>query len=195
MIDLEPAARETIRVLDGVADSDLDRPTPCDETSVAALLDHFMGLSLAFTKGARKTGGDGSTAPRADAANLDPAWRTVLPQRLRELVEAWRDPGAWDGFTEVGGARMPGAVMGVVALDEVVMHGWDLARATGQRFTCDAASTAAVLEFTAESARPENAESRKGIFGPVVSVAEDASPFDRALGFAGRDPHWTAGTG
>jgi uncharacterized protein (TIGR03086 family) len=110
---------------------------------------------------------------------------------LEELVEAWRDPEAWEGMTEAGGVTMPAEVMGVVALDELVLHGWDLARATGQPFSCDPASTAAVLEFTRASAQPEHAASREGLFGPVVEVPEDAPPFERALGFAGRDPRWT----
>ena len=86
---------------------------------------------------------------------------------------------------------MPAEQLGVVALDEVVMHGWDLARATGQQFSCDPASTAAVLAFTSASARPENLHRREGMFGPVVEVPPDAPALDRALGFAGRDPAWT----
>jgi uncharacterized protein (TIGR03086 family) len=80
---------------------------------------------------------------------------------------------------------------GVVALDELVLHGWDLARSTGQPFTCNPANTAAVLEFTRASTQPEQAVSREGLFGPVVHVPADAPAFDRALGFAGRDPSWS----
>jgi uncharacterized protein (TIGR03086 family) len=196
MIDLDPAAREVARLLDGVADDRLADPTPCPAYPVGALLDHLMGLSLAFTWAARKTtategDGDESAPGLATAEHLDSQWRTVLPRRLRELVEAWRDPTAWEGMTEAGGVRMPAEVMGVVALDELVLHGWDLARATGQRFACDPASTAAILAFTTASAEPEQAASRDGLFGPVVYVHEDAPAFDRALGFAGRDPAWT----
>jgi uncharacterized protein (TIGR03086 family) len=193
MLDLDPAAREVIRLLDGVAADHLTGPTPCAGTSVAALLDHLMGLSLAFTWAARKAPpaqGGGPGPGRPTAAHLDPEWRTVLPRRLGELVEAWRDPAAWDGATEAGGVRMPAERMGVVALDELVLHGWDLARATGQPFQCDSASTAAVLAFTTDSARPENLANREGLFGSVVDVSEDAPAFDRALGFAGRDPAW-----
>jgi uncharacterized protein (TIGR03086 family) len=194
-LDLGPAAREVTRLLDGVTDDQLAGPTPCPDYPVAALLDHFMGLSLAFTWAARKTtaaeGGSGASGRvRPTAEHLDPAWRTLLPQRLGELAEAWRDPAAWEGMTEAGGVRMPAEVMSVVALDELVMHGWDLARATGQPFTCDPASTAAVLAFTSASAQPEQAASRAGLFGPVVEVPEDAPALDRALGFAGRDPAW-----
>jgi uncharacterized protein (TIGR03086 family) len=193
MLDLDPAAREVIRLLDGVADDHLTGPTPCAGTSVAALLDHLMGLSLAFTWAARKAApvqGGGSGPGRATAEHLDPEWRSILPRRLGELVEAWREPAAWNGMAQAGGVTMPAEQIGVVALDELVLHGWDLARATGQRFQCDPVSTAAVLAFTTESARPENLASREGLFGPVVDVPEDAFPFDRALGFAGRDPAW-----
>jgi uncharacterized protein (TIGR03086 family) len=194
MLDLGPAVREVVRLLDGVNDDQLAAPTPCPGSPVAGMLDHFMGLSLAFTWAARKTPPtDGvPTGPgRARAENLDPQWRTLLPQRLAQLVEAWADPAAWEGLTEAGGLTMPADVAGTVALDEVVLHGWDLARATGQPFSCDPQSTAAVLAFTQASAEPEQAASRTGLFGPVIDVPPQAPAFDRALGFAGRDPAWT----
>ena len=195
MIDLQPAAGEVARLLDGLPDDALDRPTPSD-IPVAQLLDHLLGLTLAFTMAARKeTPEGGSQPPTSSAADLDPAWRDELPRRLDELAAAWKDPAAWDGLTEAGGVTMPAEAMGVVALDELVMHGWDLARATGQDFHCDDASAAAVLEFTAQSAGPEFAAQREGLFGPVVPVAEDAPPLHRALGFAGRDPGWTPPAG
>jgi uncharacterized protein (TIGR03086 family) len=196
MIDLEPAAGEVARLLDGVTDDRLAGPTPCPDYPVAALLDHLMGLSLAFTWAARKTtategGGDESGPGLATAEHLDPQWRTLLPRRLDDLVQAWRDPAAWEGVTEAGGVRMPAKLIGAVALDELVLHGWDLARATGQPFACDPVSTAAILAFTSAAAQPEQAANRAGLFGPVVDVPEDAPAFDRALGFAGRDPAWT----
>ena len=196
IIDLDPAAREVARLLDGVTDDQLAGPTPCGGYPVATLLDHLMGLSLAFTWAARKTtaaeGGSGETVPGlASAEHLDPDWRAVLPRRLAELVDAWRDPKAWEGMAEAGGVTMPAEMMGAVALDELVLHGWDLARSTGQQFTCDPVSTAVVLEFTSATAQPEQAASREGLFGPVVDVPDDAPAFDRALGFAGRDPAWT----
>jgi uncharacterized protein (TIGR03086 family) len=196
VLDLAPAAREVSRLLDGVTDAQLTDPTPCPDTPVAAMLDHLMGLSLVFTWAARKTtaaegGSDRPGRGKANAEHLDPNWRTLLPERLDALAESWRDPAAWEGMTEAGGATMPAEVTGVVALDELVLHGWDLARATGQQFACDPASTTAVLSFTSASAEPERAAGREGLFGPVIEVSEDASAFDRALGFAGRDPAWT----
>jgi uncharacterized protein (TIGR03086 family) len=196
MLDLGPAASEVVRLLRGTRGDQLADPTPCEDTTVGALLDHFLLLSLAFTQAARKAppsgAGTSSPPPKADASHLDPAWRALLPTRLDVLVAAWRDPAAWQGQALAGGITMPAEVMGVVAVDELVLHGWDLARATTQEFRCDPASTAAVLAFTALTAQPDQVATRNGLFGPVVPVAEDAPELDRALGFAGRDPSWTS---
>jgi uncharacterized protein (TIGR03086 family) len=189
-LDLNPAAAELTRLLGGVRDDQLPGPTPNQGRSVAALLDHLMGLTLAFEWAARKATPAEAGGPTADAEALDPDWRGELPRRLAALAEAWQEPSAWQGLTRAGGLDLPGEVAGAVALDEIVLHGWDLARATGQPFHCDAASTAAVLEFTQETARPENEASREGLFGPAVDVADDADAFERALGFSGRDPAW-----
>jgi uncharacterized protein (TIGR03086 family) len=193
MPDLHPAAAEVTRLLDGVIEPHLDGPTPCPDYSVAAMLDHFSGLTLAFTWGARKAAPAGADAfaPEPSAGHLDPRWRDSLPEQLATLADAWADPGAWKGTTTVGGATLPGEVMGLVTLDELVLHGWDLARATGQEFRCDPASCAGVLAFTEASAQPGQEAGRQGVFGPVVPVAPDAPPLHRALGFAGRDPAWT----
>jgi uncharacterized protein (TIGR03086 family) len=194
-IDLEPATRAVTHLLDGITDDQLGGPTPCPDLPVAALLDHLLGLSLAFTWAARKTGPPaGAPAPRpgtATAENLDPDWRSLLPKRLTDLVEAWREPSAWTGMTEAGGVTMPGELAAAVALDEIVLHGWDLARSTGQPYHCDPASTAVVLAFVTASAQPDQAEMRAGLFGPVIEISSQATAFDRALGLAGRDPAWT----
>jgi len=63
VLDLDPAADEVIRLLNGVTDDQLTGATPCADTSVGALLDHLMGLSLAFAWAARK-----STRPQGRAA-------------------------------------------------------------------------------------------------------------------------------
>jgi len=194
MLDLAPAADEVTRLLDGVHEEGLAGPTPCEDCSLATLLDHLMSLTLAFTWGANKRDvppdADESPPGGARADHLHPEWRSLLPQRLRGLAQAWADPAAWEGMTTVGGARMPAEAMGVVALDELVMHGWDLARATDQPFRCDPASARTVLAFTTELAKPEQAAIRAGIFGPIVDVPTDAPDLDRALGLGGRDPAW-----
>ena len=195
ILDLGPAADQVKTLVAGVTDDQLPAQTPCEGTSVATMLDHFMGLTRAFHDAATKTPPpEGAPAPgpgTASEANLDPDWRQRLPEQLDALATAWKDPGAWEGMAEAGGVTMPAEVMGLVALDELVLHGWDLARGTGQPFACDAASTQAVFEFTSQAAEPEQAASREGLFGPVVDVPAEAPLFDRALGLSGRDPAWS----
>jgi uncharacterized protein (TIGR03086 family) len=184
--DLAPAAAEVARVVTGVRDDQLTDPTPCTGTSVAAMLDHFVGLTLGMRMAAEKNPMQG--APKADADTLPDDWRTRLPAQLDALVAAWREPGAWDGETEAGGVRMPASAMGVVALNEVLVHGWDLAVATGQAYRADPASTEACLELARQFAAVP--EMRDQIYGPVVPVPDGAPAMDRLLGLTGRDPAW-----
>lgn len=199
MLDLEPPARQLATLVDGITDEQLASPTPCEGSSVGDLLDHVVGLTVAFTHTASKTspGVAGGTAAPAgpgqpSAANLDPDWRARLPGQLDELVSAWRDPAAWQGMAEAGGVVMPADAMGAVAVDELVLHGWDLARATGQQFACDPASLAACHSFTSQMSVPGQEAAREGLFGPVVDVPADAPLLDRVLGLSGRNPAWVA---
>lgn len=197
-VDLGPPARQLADVVRGVADDQLTRPTPCAGVLVGDLLDHVAALAEAFRQAADRTGGpprpgeDGAVGPppTPSAARLPADWRTRIPGLLDQLVAAWQAPEAWDGMATAGGVTMPGAVAGRVAVDELVLHGWDLATATGQPFTCDPASTDVVFEFTSQMSLPGEEAGREKLFGPVVEVPPDASRFDRALGFSGRDPAW-----
>ena len=189
--DLAPAAAAVAAVVTGVRDDQLAGPTPCPDMSVAALLDHLHGLTGAFTVAAEKSAEASGSAPHADADALVAGWRTEIPERLDSLARAWAAPEAWTGMTAAGGLELPGEMAGVIALDEIVLHGWDLAVATGQTFAPDDAAVEAVHGFAAAMSAPGQEAGREGLFGPVVDVPEDAPRFDRALGFAGRDPHWT----
>ncbi|TYP90821.1 TIGR03086 family metal-binding protein [Blastococcus xanthinilyticus] len=187
-MDLGPTTAETARVVAGVRDDQLGDPAPCDGMPVAALLDHLAGLALAFRHGAEKTPFAGG--PSADAANLPADWRTLLPERLAALAAAWRNPAAHEGVAEVADVRMPASAMALVALDEVLVHGWDLAVATGQPYRPDPAAVRACREFVGE--RADTSAEPDGLFGPVVPVRGDAPELDRLLGQTGRDPEWAA---
>jgi uncharacterized protein (TIGR03086 family) len=174
-------------VVAGVRHDQLDDPTPCEDISVAALLDHLAGLTLAFRLAAEKRPLSG--APSASAAALAPDWRTLLPAQLDALAAAWRTPSAWEGTAAAGGVEMPAPQMAVVALDEVLVHGWDLAVATGQAYRPDPASVEYCWVFVEQFASAP-AEVRAGMYGPVVPVPDGAPLFDRLLGLTGRDPGW-----
>ncbi|MFF2505596.1 TIGR03086 family metal-binding protein [Streptomyces sp. NPDC058067] len=187
MVDFGPQTRIVARLADGVGEDQLGLPTPCPEYAVRHLLGHVVGLTVAFRDAGRKDlGATTDTNPAASLPDITDGWRDTLTKALGELAEAWRDPRAWQGMTRAGGVDLPGGVAGLVALDELVIHSWDLARATGQEYEPDEAALQAAHAFllqAAEGPRPE-------IFGPVVPVAESAPLLDRAVGLSGRDPDW-----
>lgn len=94
-------------------------------------------------------------------------------------------------MTQAGGLELPGEVAGLVVLDELVIHGWDIARASGQPYECDPALLDAVHNFVAQFSEPGQEAAREGLFGPVVDVPDDAPLLDRVIGLTGRDPGWS----
>ncbi|MEU8643568.1 MULTISPECIES: TIGR03086 family metal-binding protein [unclassified Streptomyces] len=188
--DLGPQALIVARLAEGVTDAHLDGATPCPEYAVHHLLGHLTGLAVAFRDAARKDlGATTDTAPDSALPDIGPDWREALPKALDELADAWRDPAAWTGTTRAGGVPLPGPVAGAVVADELVVHGWDLARATGQEYAPDEAALQAAHGFLAAVA--EDPTGGGGIFGPVVPVPDDTPLLDRAIGLSGRDPGWT----
>jgi uncharacterized protein (TIGR03086 family) len=192
-IDLGPAADRLAELVRGVSDDQLDAPTPCPAYTLGDLVDHVGGFAQAFTAAAAKSReGSGEDGPSADGSRLTDDWRTRIPRDLEALARAWRDPEAWTGMTRAGGVDLPGEVAGLVALDELVVHGWDVARASGQPFECDPASLDAVHDFVAQFSDPGQEAARAGLFGPVVEVPDSAPELDRVIGLTGRDPKWSA---
>ena len=190
--DLGPAADALAGLVRSVDDRQLDHPTPCEATSLAALLDHVDGLALAFAVAARKEPlPDGvDPTPQASTATLTEDWRTRIPERLADLVAAWREPGAWEGSTSVGGIDMPADACGATGLDELVVHGWDVARALGVPYEIDEASVAGARVFVDMVTGP-GVQPPPGLFGPAVPVAGDASALDQLVALTGRDPAWS----
>jgi uncharacterized protein (TIGR03086 family) len=192
-VSLEPATTRMAEVVRAMPDDQLGARTPSDCT-VGELLDHVQSFARAFSSAAMKAD-DETTAgppPKPDAARLGDDWRERIPRLLDGLASAWDDPLAWQGMTKVGGLEMPGDVVGVVALDEVVLHSWDLAVATRQRYDPPAELLPILVPFLEHVAEPEMEPARNGLFGPVVAVPDGAPLFDRILGLAGRDPKWTS---
>jgi uncharacterized protein (TIGR03086 family) len=176
----QPAIVPLIELARGVRPDQLDAPTPCTEWTVRALLAHLVQWAPALEGAARKT----PTPPGPN--ELGPDWPAALAAQLERTIEAWSAPAAWDGTTSVGEpAQLPAAMVGAMVLGEYVVHGWDLARATGQAAEWDGA----VVEFlhrdllnTAEMGR------QMGLFRAAVDVPDDAPLLDRVLGLTGRRP-------
>src|SRR5256885_13995445 len=184
LIDLGPVAQRTAKLVESVADEDLGRPTPCPDYTVGDLVDHIGGAALAFAAAAKKDPLDGGGA--GDASRLGDDWRTRIPQDVLGLADAWSAPDAWTGMTGAGGVELPGEVAGLIGLDEMLVHGWDLAKATGQPADYDGPELEA-LHALLVGFRDNTVD---GIFGPEVAVPSSAPMFDRVLGLTGRDPNW-----
>jgi uncharacterized protein (TIGR03086 family) len=178
-------------VLAAVPPDALDAPTPCEGMTVGDLVRHVDGFAQAFTACARKDLGPmTATPPGPDTSPLEPGWQARAAQHLAELGEAWQADDAWGGMTQAGGVDLPGAVAGRVVLDELVVHGWDLARSTGQEIEVDEGDLREV-EATVQQLRSGNDGEIPGLFGPSVALPAGASILERVLALTGRDPSWT----
>jgi uncharacterized protein (TIGR03086 family) len=183
-LDFDPPVRQLRALLLGIDENDLTAPTPCDDWTVGDLLDHIMDFTRAFTQVAQKltdAPGTATPAPPPSAAHLPLHWRSRLPVLLEELATAWKIPAAWTGSARAGGATMPATAAGAAAVNELTMHSWDLARATGQDFAADPRILEALIEFLSQSS---------GAFGLPVQADDEASLLGQAVALSGRDPSW-----
>src|SRR4051794_13824186 len=184
--DLSPAATRLAELIATIDDRDLGRQTPCPKYVLGDLVEHIGGLAVAFTAAATKedTGRAGGPPPPGDRTRLAPDWRTSIPGDLHTLAAAWSNPSAWTGMTKAGGIEMPGEICGLVALDELVLHGWDVAATLGEAYECDEASLRICCDLVAQFAGSGSEDSPDDAFGPVVNVAPDAPLLDQLLGLS-----------
>src|SRR5712691_3715235 len=155
-MNLEPAVQRLADLVSRVEDHVLGMPTPCSSYTLGDLIEHIGGLALAFTAAASKDGGKyADQAPSGDASRLGDNWRTRIPHDLAALAQAWREPGAWSGTARIAGTEGPAEIIGLSAADELVVHGWDVARATGQPYTCEPELLEAARSFLAQFASPD----------------------------------------
>jgi uncharacterized protein (TIGR03086 family) len=108
--------------------------------------------------------------------------------QLDKAVAAWSDPAAWERELNVMGSPTPAADVAALLLAETVLHGWDVAAATGQEYAC--ADNVADAVLAAVTANAELFRQYKGFADPV-DMPESASVLNRALAASGRDPSWT----
>jgi uncharacterized protein (TIGR03086 family) len=176
-------------VVSGITPQQLQDPTPCTEYDVAQLRDHVLGWLTTFAAGFADPDGqapraslsgyqapdDAAAAVRAAAGKLDRALRAGAAARPLRL----------------GDSAMPGELALGMILWEYQVHGWDLARATGQPWSPPADAALESLSF-APAMLTDDYQGDGKAFGKPVSVPEQAPPLDRLLGLSGRDPGWRA---
>jgi uncharacterized protein (TIGR03086 family) len=175
-------------IINAIEPSQLGNRTPCADWDVRTLVNHLLFWGPPQVGAGRKE----LIPPPGDSeheANLTSGdWATALTNHFDSLATAWGEPSAWEGNTRLdGSSEMPAAVIGGMVVGEVVVHGWDLARATGQQPQWDPE----LLDYLLQEATGMAEQARQmGLFGPEVTVPASASTVDRILGITGRDPDW-----
>lgn len=163
--------------------ADAHRPTPCTDYDVEALVAHLQAVVRRI--GAVVRGEPFFSVPRewpsqdwtsdwaAGRAETDDALAVADLDRLVSLP--------W-------GEAPVGAALGMY-VGELATHAWDLAVATGRAGSLD--QQLASLALPGAMAKiPAAGRGADVPFGPVVDVPADAPPYDRLVGWNGRDPHW-----
>lgn len=181
---IESAATTTAGLVEG-AESCLDSATPCTEWDVKELGNHMTGF-LAYSAAAATKNTplpEGGEAPDFTAGD----WSTTYKNLADKLVAAWSTPGSMEGETVFGPGPLAAQYAAGVTLMELVVHGWDLAAASGQTVEFSPEVIAAAKQVVEGAA----AGSPEGFFHPSVPVGEDASDMDKMLALSGRAPSWS----
>lgn len=183
---MDEACRTVSGVVQRSARADLSLPTPCG-WDLRTLANHFAGTCGALARVGQRQALDPDHPWGSDDEATGEGWATTLADRVTDLATSWSQPAAWQGSVAAGGPEMPAQSLGEMALVEVVLHGWDLARATGRELQVSPALAREVLRSVTETSELGR---RMGAYGPEVEIPVGASDLDRALGAAGRDPGW-----
>ncbi|WP_246113944.1 TIGR03086 family metal-binding protein [Streptomyces montanus] len=183
---LAVAGARAVPVVRALPDERLADPTPCTDYDVKGLANHLLHVIVEFQKLAAKKDSDFTVTP--DYIGTDTGWRERFAEETGRLAAAWSAPGAEDGTT--GAMNMPARIVGSMVLLDLIVHVWDLARATGQEYRADGDAEPVVEQLAGAVAEMAPTARAMGVFAEPVPVAEDASPFERLLAATGRDPHW-----
>jgi uncharacterized protein (TIGR03086 family) len=166
------ASQWTLSKVAGAA-NELDASTPCDEWDVRALMNHMLETQNYFVGSAR---GDDVSPPSPKPPEVlgdDPV--ADFERARAETLST---------FGEEGVIERTGPSLGIASSDQL-LHGWDLATATGQDATMPDGLPEAAYEMIHGRFTDEQ---RKGIFKPEVAVAPSASAQDKLLAYTGRNP-------
>jgi uncharacterized protein (TIGR03086 family) len=152
----------------------LDQPTPCADFTVRGILEHMIGGATAFAAAYR---GDEPAEPDL----RDPV--RGVQHALSELGAAIASPGALDRTIQAPFGEVDGASFARFVVLDGLVHGWDMATATGQPYEPPDALVAAADAFARQALDPL----RDGqTFAAAVTPGPDANPIERLAAYTGR---------
>jgi uncharacterized protein (TIGR03086 family) len=173
MLELYSRASEWANEKVAAAVTDLAARTPCDAWNVRTLLNHMLDTQRYFLGNARgeEASPPGPTPPQV--LSEDPV--NDFNRSRTEMLGAFGEPGV---------IEKTGPSLGIAFSDQL-LHGWDLATATGQSTAMPAGLAEAAYEMIHGRFTDEQ---RKGVFKPAIAIADDASSQERLLAYTGRQP-------
>ena len=181
--EVHAAALDATRVLvAGVGDDQWTLATPCEDWDVRALVNHLVtGNEWAAVRGAGNT--IEAVGDRLDGDVLGDDPLAAYDASARRAAAVFRAPGALAAPCAVSYGPVPGEVYAGHRLLDTVLHGWDLARATGQPTGLDPALVEAALAVLLPQA---DLLAGSGAFGNPTDPGEDVDPQLRLLALTGR---------
>ncbi|RVW00570.1 TIGR03086 family protein [Rhodococcus xishaensis] len=184
--DPRPLYREALawatELIAGVRRDQLTASTPCTEFDVRALLGHHVaGVEIARIIG---EGGDPSAAPTIVTGISDDDFVAAYRSATDRMLPAWTDDRL-DAEVTAPWGTVPGRVAIWVYIIETLVHGWDLATATGQPAESRPELAEAVLAV-AQHAIPAEPRGGQMPYGPVVTPSAQAGPTEQLANWSGR---------
>lgn len=182
--DLHARALEHTRgYVEGVAPEQLGNPTPCEGWDVTELLNHLVSGN--FWVGplvAGKTIEEVGAVYDGDVIGDEPA--KAFAESAGIAASAFKGEGAMEKPVAVSYGPVPGSIYCGHRFIDVLIHGWDLAKATGQ----DATLPIDLVLACTEVVKPQ-AEllAGSGAFGTTQTVGDDAGPQTALLAMLGRE--------
>jgi uncharacterized protein (TIGR03086 family) len=179
---LEQAISSTRSVLAGVKQDQLASPTPCQSWNVAQLVDHIVGGQYFFAAMACGDPPSGETRTYADGDFL-----AEFDKGSAECLAAFGAPGAMERVLKLPFGEMPGSRFVGLATVDTFVHGWDLAKATGQKPNFDPELADALLAGSRQAIQESfRGADGKAPFGPEQKAPDGASTADQLAAFLGR---------
>jgi uncharacterized protein (TIGR03086 family) len=178
---LQKAVDQTGRIVSGVSTDQFSDSTPCADWNVKELLNHTIGVVEMFDDAAQTKPFRGELFAD-DLVGIDPG--SAYEQRAAKLRATIANAAALERTWTMPFGEVPGMVGCGFATLEVFQHGWDVAKATGQKIDFDPEVTQ-VADMTAQM-MPADQVRTAGVFGAEGNCPEGASAEDRVAAFLGR---------
>jgi uncharacterized protein (TIGR03086 family) len=182
---LQTMLDKTLTLMEGTAQTDYDRPTPCGEYDVLAVMEHVAVWAPVFAAAVNDT--------RVD---FDPTTFVVGSERIKvfasasDSMMAGLKANGFDRMMTMTSDPLPGEFVLNMMLMEYIGHGWDIAQATGRALPYTDHEAAVALTAAQAIIQPQYRGT--GMFGQEADAGPNPSNLDKLAAFLGRSPRWSA---